>query len=101
MLQVRIRQLCAFGLLWYDTSNGRLKRGLRASDLPFWQSFGQRSLGQKPAMDRFQLERSARRRAYEWEVLAARARSDLGALRERARAALTERSSALPTGFKI
>ena len=39
--------------------------------------------------------------AYEWEVLAARARSDLGALRERARAALTERSSALPTGFKI
>ena len=55
----------------------------------------------KPVMDRFQLERSARRRAYEWEVLAARARSDLGALRERARAALTERSSALPTGFKI
>ena len=52
-------------------------------------------------MDRFQLERSARRRAYEWEVLAARARSDLGALRERARAALTERSSALPTGFKM
>ena len=50
-------------------------------------------------MDRFQLAQL--RRAYEWEVLAARARSDLGALRESARAALTERSSALPTGFKM
>ena len=52
-------------------------------------------LGQKPVMDRFQLS-SFYSGAYEWEVLAARARSDLGALREpralridRARSALS------------
>ena len=56
-LQVRIRQLCAVGLFWYDTSNGRLSRGLRASDLPFWLFLAPKKKHEKPVMDRFQLER--------------------------------------------